>query len=73
MPWVMIGLMGVYGVLCFIFAFLEPPGVLRSMFKVPAIFVFLPDRLVMPAGRIFVGLCALFVAGLMLVRFSALG
>ena len=72
MPWVIFGLMAVYGVLCILFAFLEPPSALRSMFKVPSIFVFLPDRLVMPVGRVFVGLSALFVAGFFLFKFSAL-
>jgi hypothetical protein len=72
MPWVLFGFIIVYGILCIVFAFLEPPSALRSLFKVPSIFVFLPDRLVMPVGRVFVGLCALFVAGFLFMKFSAM-
>jgi len=59
MPWVFLALMSVYGVLCLLFAFVEPPAALRSLFRVPGIFVFLPDRWVMPVGRVFVGLTSL--------------
>jgi hypothetical protein len=58
----------VYGLACSLFAFVEPPGALRSLFKVPSIFVFLPDRWVMPVGRLFVGVCCFFVAGMMIVK-----
>lgn len=68
MLFVFVGFTALYGVLCFVFAFVEPPSVLRSSFRVPSIFVFLPDRLVMPAGRVFVGLCSLVVAGYLAIK-----
>jgi hypothetical protein len=68
MLWVFVAFVALYGLLSFIFAFVEPPGPLRSSFRVPAIFVFLPDRLVMPAGRVFVGICSLFVAGYLAIK-----
>ena len=58
MPWLFLALMTVYGILCVLFAFVNPPEAIRSMFKVPAIFVFLPDRWITPVGRVFVGLCS---------------
>ena len=57
MPIVFFIALAAYGAAMILFAFKEPPEFLRSFFKVPAIFVFLPDRWVIPAGRIFVGLC----------------
>ena len=57
--WVFIGIMGAWSVASIVFAFVEPPQSVRSLFKVPAIFVFLPDRWVMPVGRVFAGLCGL--------------
>jgi hypothetical protein len=68
MLFVFVGLMAIYGLLCFVFAFVEPPSLLRSSFRVPSIFVFLPDRLIMPAGRVFVGICSLFVAGYLAIK-----
>lgn len=58
----------IYGVFCVIFAFKEPPSFLSSAFKIPAIMAFLPDRLVVPVGRIVVALCAFIAAGVMIVR-----
>ncbi len=70
MPWFLVLLLLVYGVAYIAFAFKQPPEFLRHWFKVPAIFVFLPDRLVMPAGRIFVGVgsigTAVFIATMFL-------
>ncbi len=57
-----------WGLLNVVFAFVEPPGPLARLFRVPAIFVFLPERWVMPAGRLFVALCCFFVAGMMVWR-----
>jgi hypothetical protein len=57
MPIVFYVFMAVYGAAMILFAFVKPPEALSSFFKVPAIFVFLPDRWVIPAGRIFVGVC----------------
>jgi hypothetical protein len=62
MPWAFLILMVTYGASCLVFAFVEPPGFLRNLYKVPRIFVFLPDRWVTPAGRLFVGACTIFVA-----------
>jgi hypothetical protein len=63
MPWAFAAILTIYGLCAIVFAFREPPEALRSLFKVPAIFVFLPDRLVMPAGRLFVGASSLAVVG----------
>jgi len=68
MPWIFLALMSVYGVLCVLFAFVQPPEALRSLFKVPAIFVFLPDRWVMPVGRVFVGLSSLALVAFVAVK-----
>jgi hypothetical protein len=68
MPWAFVAIMTLYGVLCCVFAFKEPPSALRSFFRVPAIFIFLPDRWVMPVGRLFVGACCFFVAGILVVK-----
>ncbi len=66
--WIFIALMGGWSVLSVVFAFVTPPKRIGSLFKVPAIFVFLPDRLVMPVGRIFIGICGLALCGY-LIRF----
>jgi hypothetical protein len=58
----------VYGVFCVIFAFKDPPDFISSAFKIPAVMVFLPDRLVVPVGRIVVALCAFAAAAFMIVR-----
>lgn len=55
--------MGLWSVGSIIFAFKEPPESLRHFFKVPAIFIFLPDRFVMPAGRLFMGLSGCVLTG----------
>ncbi len=70
MHWVFCSLMAIYAVFCFVFAFVEPPNAIRSFFRVPGIFVFLPDRWVMPAGRIFVGICSLVVVAILIVKLS---
>jgi hypothetical protein len=66
MPWLLLIILVAHGVASIVFAFKEPPEFLRSWFKVPAVFVFLPDRLVMPVGRVFAGLltigAAIFIA-----------
>jgi hypothetical protein len=71
MPWVLIAFMALYGLLCFLFAAVEPPSAIQSLFRVPAIFVFLPDRLVVPIGRVFVGICSIGVAVFIATRFIA--
>lgn len=62
MPWVLVAILAVYGLLCLVFAAVPPPAAVRSWFPIPSIFVFLPDRLLVPIGRVFVGLCSLGVA-----------
>lgn len=54
-------MMSVYALLNFVYAFKEPPTALRSILKVPGIFIFLPDHLVIPVGRIFMGCVTLFL------------
>ena len=62
MPWVFVAILAVYGLLCLVFAAVEPPASVRSLFPIPSIFVFLPDRTIVPVGRVFVGLSSLGVA-----------
>jgi|WetSurMetagenome_2_1015567.scaffolds.fasta_scaffold14207_4 hypothetical protein len=69
MPWVFIAIMAVYGALCILFAFRKPPEAVEHFFKVPGIFAFLPGRWVMPAGRIFVGLCCFALCAFIVTRF----
>ena len=64
--------MGVYSVLSIVFAFVNPPSFLNSLFKVPGIFVFLPDNLVMPVGRIFVGLAGIGLIVFLVIRLSGI-
>jgi hypothetical protein len=67
MPWVFVAILAVYGLLCLVFAAVEPPRSVRSLF--PIIFVALPDRLIVPIGRVFVGLCSLGVAAFIAKQF----
>jgi len=55
MPILLLAMLGVMGLLYIVFAFKEPPEGVRHFFRVPAIFIFLPDRYVLPAGRFLVG------------------
>jgi len=71
MPWVFFAILAVYGLLSCVFAFVEPPPAISRIFKVPSIFVFLPDRYVMPVGRIFVGICCFVVVGVLYVKLAA--
>jgi hypothetical protein len=73
MPWLFLALMTVYGILSLVFAFVPPPERFRSLFKVPAIFVFLPDRWVMPAGRIALGVGSLALVGYIAVQVLRVG
>lgn len=70
MPWVFFAILTVYGLLSCVFAFIEPPETISRMFKVPSIFVFLPDRYVMPVGRIFVGICCFVAVGVLYVKLA---
>jgi len=54
--WIFIAVMGTWSFLNFLFVFKEPPASVRHFFRVPALFVFLPEKWVMPAGRLFAGL-----------------
>jgi len=71
MPWVFFGIITIYGILSCVFAFVEPPPAISRIFKVPSIFVFLPDKLVMPAGRLFVGICCFITVGVLYVKLAA--
>ena len=73
MPWVFVAFMVVYGILCCVFAFVQPPSALRSWFKVPSLFIFLPDRWVMPVGRLFVGGCCFVVVAALLIKVIGIG
>lgn len=70
MPFLII--MGLYSVLSIVFAFVNPPSFLNSLFKVPGIFVFLPDNLVMPVGRVFVGLAGIGLIVFLVIRLSGI-
>ena len=67
MPWVLLGLLSLYGLLSLVFAFVEPPNAVRGLFKVPGIFVFLPDKMVVPVGRIFVAVSSFVLVGFIAV------
>ena len=71
MPWAFVAILALYGLLCLVFAAVEPPASVRSFFPIPSIFVFLPDRLIIPLGRAFVGLCSLGVAAFIAKSFLA--
>ena len=62
--------LGLYSVLSIVFAFVPPPERIASLFKVPSIFIFLPDRLVMPVGRLVVGLLGLGLIGFLIVKLA---
>ncbi|MFO7627241.1 MAG: hypothetical protein R6V62_08285 [Candidatus Fermentibacteraceae bacterium] len=65
-------IMGLYSVLSIIFAFVKPPSFLNSIFKVPGIFVFLPDNLVLPVGRVFAGLLGIGLIVFLVIRLSSI-
>lgn len=65
-------IMGVYSLLSIVFAFVNPPSFLNSIFKVPGIFVFLPDNLVMPVGRVFMGLIGIGLIVFLVIRLSGI-
>ena len=71
MQWVFVAILAVYGLFCLVFAAVQPPAAIRSWFPIPSIFVFLPDRLLVPVGRVFVGLCTLGVAAFITRQFLA--
>lgn len=62
--------MVVLGGLYLLFAFVRPPGALEHFFRVPGIFVFLPERMVVPVGRCFAGLLLIVVGIFLHVRFG---
>ncbi len=59
-----------YALLNFMYAFKEPPAALKSFLKIPSIFVFLPNHLVVPVGRIFTGCMTLFLLIFIYVKTS---
>lgn len=70
MPWVFFAIMAVYGALSILFAFVRPPEGVSHFFKVPAVFAFLPEKWVMPAGRVFVGLLCIAVCVFLYIKLS---
>lgn len=68
MMWGIVVLLVVWGLAYLVFAFIEPPGFLSSYFKVPAILVFLPDRWIVPVGRLVLGVLVLIGAGVLASR-----
>lgn len=71
MPWVLVAILTVYGLLSLVFAVVAPPALARSWFPIPSIFASLPDRYIVPVGRVFVGLSVLGVAAFMAKIFLA--
>ncbi len=69
MPWLLLAILLVYGIAYIAFAFRQPPEPLQHWFKVPAVFVFLPDRLIMPVGRVCLGAASIGVAVFIATRF----
>jgi hypothetical protein len=69
MPWVLVAILALYGLCCLLFAVVVPPAGVRSLFPIPSIFVFLPERWMVPIGRVFVGLCSLGVAAFIAQQF----
>jgi len=65
-------IMGLYSVLSMVFAFVQPPAFLNGLFKVPGIFVFLPDNLVIPVGRVFMGLLGIGLIVFLVIRLSGI-
>jgi hypothetical protein len=65
MPVAVTVVLGLFGVLYLVFAFVQPPEAIRHFFKVPAIFVFLPDRMAMPVGRFLMGVLLLVGLGVL--------
>ena len=55
-PIVLASLFALYGVTYIAFAFREPPAALARLFRVPSVFVFLPDAHRMRIGRLAVGM-----------------
>ena len=72
MPWLLLGVLAVYGVASIVFVVRRSAShVLSSFFPVPAIFVFLPDRYIRPAGRVFAGLVTICLGVFLFVRLSS--
>jgi hypothetical protein len=69
MPWAFAAIFTIYGLCSIAFAFRDPPEPVRSLFRVPAIFIFLPDRLMIPAGRLFLGVSSLALVGYLVTLF----
>jgi hypothetical protein len=70
--WIFIFVMGAWSLLNLLFVFKEPPASVRHFFRVPGIFVFLPEKWVMPAGRLFAGLAGLGLTIFLVYRLGLL-
>ncbi len=68
MLWGIVVLLVVWGLAYLVFAFVDPPGVLATYFKIPAILVFLPDRWAVTVGRLLLGVLILIGAGVFASR-----
>ncbi|MFO0747551.1 MAG: hypothetical protein U1F43_18070 [Myxococcota bacterium] len=58
------------GALYALFAFVSPPAWLEHFFRVPGIFVFLPERWVVPVGRCAAALLLIGVGIFLYARFG---
>ena len=73
MIWTIVVILAVFGVLNLVFAFVPPPMAVKGLFRVPVIFVFLPDRLILPVGRVFNGLICIVGAAAFAVMIQRYG
>lgn len=60
----------VFGALYLLFAFIAPPQAVAHFFRIPGLFVFLPERLQAPIGRGVAGTMCIGVAIFLLARFG---
>lgn len=65
-------IMGLYSVLSIALAFVQLSSFLNSIFKVPGMFIFLPDNLVIQVGRVFVGLAGIGLIAFLVTRLSGI-
>ncbi len=60
----------IWGILYILFAFVATQnGMVRSFFRVPGIFVFLPENLILPVGRVISGALFIVVGIFWIVKF----
>jgi hypothetical protein len=71
--WLLPAIMAVFGILYCVFAVVRPPSFVGSFFKVPSLFMVLPDRLVVPVGRMAIGVLILVGAIIFAIKFAMAG